>query len=183
MIQGFRCINNITIGKSCKPSKKEKSKNCSKIQNQAYIKYINFTNHERRATIITLYINIRRKIRYQIRHIQSKVSERLTSLIKFLKTEGLPENLNDVVWLRSGGESKGTAVGFLVVVFVVVIIEGGQVHAGAALEGGEEGGDDGGAEPARRLIQLLEGSRAEIGGGRGRGVDAAAFIHGLSDSI
>ena len=49
--------------------------------------------------------------------------------------------LKDVVWLRSGGESKRTIVGFLVV--VVIIIGGRKVDAGATLEGCVEGGYDG----------------------------------------
>lgn len=45
-----------------------------------------------------------------------------------------------------GGEDEGAVVGLAVEVVVVVV--GGEVDAGAALEGGEEGRGDAGAEPA-----------------------------------
>lgn len=45
------------------------------------------------------------------------------------------------------GEHEGAVLGFVGVGEVVVVV-GGEVDAGAALEGGEEGGGDAGAHPA-----------------------------------
>ncbi|EOA22679.1 hypothetical protein CARUB_v10003383mg, partial [Capsella rubella] len=86
-------------------------------------------------------------------------------------------NLNDVVWVRSGGESKRTVVRFFA---FFIIIRGRKINAGATLEGGEEGGYHGGANPARGLIKLFQGSRAQIRGGGCGGIDAAAVLHGLA---
>lgn len=55
---------------------------------------------------------------------------------------------------------------------------GGEIDAGAALEGGEESGDYGGADPARRLIDFLHGSRTCVGGDRGAGAYGDASVHG-----
>ena len=81
--------------------------------------------------------------------------------------------------MRRGGESKGTVVGFLGVI-VFVVMGGGEVDAGAALEGGEESGDEGGADAARRLIDPLHGSGCGyVGVDRGAADYAGGFIHGL----
>jgi hypothetical protein len=55
------------------------------------------------------------------------------------------------------GEDEGRVLGFLLV-FVVVVAVGGQVDAGAALEGGEEGGGDAGPHPACPALHGRRGS-------------------------
>ncbi|KAJ0263387.1 Uncharacterized protein HA466_0037530 [Hirschfeldia incana] len=84
--------------------------------------------------------------------------------------------------MRRGGESEGTVVGFLVVVFVVM--GGGEIDAGAALEGGEESGDEGGADAASRLVDLLHGSGCGHVGVDRRAADyTGGFVHCLPDPI
>lgn len=60
---------------------------------------------------------------------------------------GVGEGRLVVVGGGGGGEDEGAVLGFLLV-FVVVVAVGGEVDAGAALEGGEEGGGDAGSNPA-----------------------------------
>lgn len=69
-----------------------------------------------------------------------------------------------------GGEHEGAVVG-LGGGFVVVVVVGGEVDAGAALEGGEEGRGDARAEPAR---PALHGS---VVGGAEEGGDWLGFGH------
>lgn len=47
-------------------------------------------------------------------------------------------------------EHEGAVLGL--VFFDVVVVGGGEVDAGAALQGGEEGGGDGGAHPVRHPV-------------------------------
>lgn len=54
------------------------------------------------------------------------------------------------------GEHERAVLGL--VLFVVGVVVGGEVDAGAALQGGEEGGGDGGANPVRQTVKLLEGN-------------------------
>lgn len=80
---------------------------------------------------------------------------------------------------RRGGGGRSVLV---VVVAVVAGVDGGDVDAGEALEGGEEGGDDGGADPAGDLVDGAAGAAAvaavvPVVAGAGAGVVVGAVCH------
>lgn len=91
---------------------------------------------------------------------------KLTGIVPELLEFGAPNSdreVDDVVGVAigrrraaiGGGEHEGEVVGFARVVGVV--LRGGEVDAGAPLEGGEEGRRDAGPDPGRDAVQLLVG--------------------------
>lgn len=73
---------------------------------------------------------------------------------------GVRIGLGSVVVAWGGGEDEGPVLGLLVVPVVVVVVVGGEVDAGAALEGGEEGGSDAGPHPGRPALHGRRGDRS-----------------------